>query len=223
VKISATGFRTSVLALTLAGSIAGAELAQGEEQSAMPLPKRTMVVERFAVAAPDSASSELLSAQACPVASSTGATNSTAATHAISVDPKLLDAITGDLQKNLAKTAAAITDVAPDAIPMNSLVITGCITKADAGNVAERVVGMNLGASHLAVHVRVLLKEESGVKAVNDFDIEVKGGNPLPPLGPIGVAIHAASGFRETLSADAEKLSKELLKRLAKDQKEQGT
>lgn len=55
--------------------------------------------------------------------------------------------------------------------------------------------------------------------AVDAFDIEVKGGNLLPPVGPIGLALHAARDSHQTLSADARKVADRILKRLNRDRK----
>jgi hypothetical protein len=78
---------------------------------------------------------------------------------------------------------------------------------------------MNIGASRIEAHVIVLSKTKAGFTTVDSFDIQVKGGDPLPPLGPVGLAIHAAREPGQTLSADAKKLADQLLKKLAKDQR----
>ena len=130
------------------------------------------------------------------------------------VDPKVLDA----LSKKMSVT------LQPDlqTIPLGSLVISGCITRADGGNAAERLVGMNLGTSYLGAHVWLLSETRSGLVPLDEFDVQKKGGKVLPPIGPIGLAAHAASERKETLSADAKKLADQILKRVANTMKAQG-
>src|SRR5258707_3791685 len=99
---------------------------------------------------------------------------------------------------------SVILDADASTIPIGSLVISGCITRADAGNAAGRMVGMNLGTSYLAAHVRILSEMRSGLVGLDEFDVQAKGGKVLPPIGPIRLAAHAASERRETLSADAQ-------------------
>jgi len=79
------------------------------------------------------------------------------------------------------------------------------------------MVGMNLGASRIGAHVVVLSKTEAGFNPVDSFDIQVKGADPLPPIGPIGLAIHAAKEPAQTLSADGKKLADQISKKLRKD------
>jgi hypothetical protein len=206
--------------------------AQG--QSTYPSPgtaagMHSAVVLRFAVALKVPDTPATLSEQACPINNSAVATtdntssSSTAKPDAsLNVDPKIQDEITAELQKRLSKKMPVSSDLEPASIPVGALVISGCITLANGGNAAERLVGLNLGSSHLAAHVKVLSKTEAGYVPVDEFDVQVKGGKILPPLGPIGLATHAAAERRETLSADAKKLSDELLKKLAKTMKTQG-
>ena len=56
---------------------------------------------------------------------------------------------------------------------------------------------------------------------LDEFDVQAKGGKALPPIGPIGLAAHAASERHETLSADAKKLADQILKRVANTMKAQ--
>ena len=86
-----------------------------------------------------------------------------------------------------------------------TLVLAGCLTTIDPGNAAERMAGMNLGASQLAAHVVVHLKTEDALVAVKEFDATAKGSKALPPLGMVGVATHAAAERKETLNADAKR------------------
>jgi hypothetical protein len=175
------------------------------------------VVIRFATQSQAFADPKSPSTQACP-----GISNGAApATTSVHVDPKVLDAITEELQKRLSKKASVMLQPDPNTIPVGSLVISGCVTRADAGNAAERLVGMNLGTSYLAAHVRVLSETRSGLVPLDEFDIQTKGGKVLPPIGPIGLAAHAASERHETLSADAKKLADKILKRVSNTMKAQ--
>ena len=175
------------------------------------------VVIRFAVPSQTFGDPKSPSTQACPGMS----TDASSATTPLHVDPKVLDAITEELQKKLSKKMSVMLQPDPNAIPTGSLVISGCITRADAGNAAERLVGMNLGTSYLAAHVRILSETRSGLVPLDEFDVKTKGGKVLPPIGPIGLAAHAASERKETLSADAKKLADQILKRVANTMKAQ--
>lgn len=184
--------------------------------------KPIVVVVRFATAGQNLAEPHTLSSQACPGANSSGvATDHAAATPVLTVDPQLLDAISEHLEKKFSKKTLALVAADAQAIPMGALVVSGCVTRADAGNAAERIVGMNLGASYLGAHVRVFSKAESGLMPVDEFDVQAKGGQLLPPLGPIGLAARAASAYRDALSADAEKLANQIWKKLAQTLKSQ--
>lgn len=135
------------------------------------------------------------------------------------MDPKILDEISGEMQKRLSKKMAVMVNPDPTAIPVGALVISGCITKANAGNAASRLIGMNVGASHLGVHVVALTRTKNGWSPMDTFDIQVKGGDVLPPLGPAGLAVHAAKDPQQTLSVDAKKLADHILKKLSQDMK----
>jgi len=135
------------------------------------------------------------------------------------VDPKILDKISGEMQKRLLKKMSVMVNPDPTAIPVGALVISGCITKANGGNAATRLIGMNVGASHLGVHVVALTRTKDGWSPMDTFDIQVKGGDVLPPIGPVGLAVHAARDTQQTLSADAKKLADHILKKLFQDMK----
>jgi hypothetical protein len=135
------------------------------------------------------------------------------------VDPKVLDAISDELLKKLSKKMSVIADPDQSAIPVGALVISGCITRAKGGNAATRLIGMNVGASHLNVHVVALSKTKDGWSPVDSFDIQVKGGDVLPPLGPAGMAVHVARDTQQSLSADAKKVADHILKKLSQDTK----
>jgi hypothetical protein len=76
---------------------------------------------------------------------------------------------------------------------------------------------MNVGASRLNVHVVALSRTKDGWSPVDTFDIQVKGGNILPPVGPAGLAVNAARDTRLGLSADAKKLAGRISKKLTQD------
>jgi hypothetical protein len=184
--------------------------------------KPIVVVVRFAAASQSVAEPSTLSSQACPRTNSSGvATDNATATPALRVDPQLLDAISEHLLKKFSKKTLALVEADAQSVPMGALIVSGCVTRADAGNAAERIVGMNLGASYLGAHVRIFSKAESGLMPVDEFDVQAKGGQLLPPLGPIGLATRAASAYRDALSADAEKLANQIWKKLAQTLKSQ--
>lgn len=197
--------------------------------SASAAPQRTAVVLRFAVQSQPLTDTAALSAQACPqvpaAVPSPDEGGSDPSQKPIKVDPAILDKITDEMQNKLSKKMIVLVNPDPQSIPLGATVISGCITRANAGNSAERLVGMGLGASHLNVHVVVVSRVKDGWNPVDTFDIQVKGGSLLPPLGPVGLAVHAARDTQQTLSADAKKLADKILKQLAKDvkAKEQAT
>jgi hypothetical protein len=187
--------------------------------------QRIAVVLRFAVELqpqtqpmPDTSA---LSRQACPL-TSTVPTSPTAATPSttVTVDTKtidILDTISAEMQKRLSKKMSVMVDPDTSAIPEGALVIGGCITNANGGNAAKRLIGMNVGASRLGVHVVALSKTKNGWSPVDSFDMQVKGGDILPPLGAAGLAMNAAKDLHQNLSADAKKLSDHIVKKLSKD------
>lgn len=181
---------------------------------------RTAVVLRFAVESQPMTDRSALSAQACPETSAPAAAPNTATpSKSVTVDPKILDKISGEMQTKLSKKMSVMVNPDPTAIPVGALVISGCITKANGGNAASRLIGMNVGASHLAVHVVALTRTKDGWSPMDTFDIQVKGGDVLPPIGPMGLAVHAAKDTQQTLSADAKRLSDHILKKLSQDMK----
>jgi hypothetical protein len=198
----------------IAMSLCGLLIAVGTTAGAS---QPNAVVMRFAIQSQTFADPKSPSTQGCPEMS----TDAPPATAPLHVDPKVLDAITEELQKKLSKKMSVMLQPDPNTIPVGSLVISGCLTRADAGNAAERLVGMNLGTSYLAAHVRLLSKTRSGLVLLDEFDVQTKGGKVLPPIGPIGLAAHAASERKETLSVDAKKLADQILKRVSNTMKAQ--
>ncbi|WP_158822510.1 DUF4410 domain-containing protein [Granulicella sp. S156] len=180
---------------------------------------QNVVIFKFGVLSPTNSEETSLSARACTAAAK--ATEASAGkdkpSSALDVDPKILSGIIDELQNRLSKRMSVTVDSGPEEILAGSLIVTGCITRIDTGNATKRLIGMNVGASRIGAHVIVLSKTNAGLTTVDSFDIQVKGGDALPPLGPVGLAIHAARDPGQTLSADAKKLADQLLKRLAKD------
>ena len=204
--------KTLLTAALLAASISNS-YAQVGAMNLPPTKGRSAAVLRFAVASDPNADPAALPQQACPH------TNDLAGRP---VDPRVLDVISSELQTRLSKKMSVTTDADPNAIPVGALVISGCITRADPGNAAKRLIGMNLGTSYLDAHVKVLVKKEAGFVPIGEFDVQAEGGKKLPPIGAIGLATHAAAERRETLPADATKLADQVLKKLAKMMKAQG-
>ncbi len=197
----------------------GSKAQAGNESSRTAPQQRTAVVLRFAIESQPLTDAAALSAQACPKTSTDQSASAATQPKSLTVDPKILDGISGEMEKRLSKKMTVMVNPDPKDIPVGAFVISGCITKANGGNPAERLVGLNLGASHLGVHVVVLSRTKDGWDAKDTFDIQVNGGDILPPLGPIGLGVHAAKDTRQTLSADAKKLADKVLKQLAKDSK----
>ena len=195
----------------------------GSDETVQP---KTAVVLRFAVesqpAAQELPGPSALSLQACPQVNAANASTTTAKpSKSLTVDPEVLNAISAEMQKRLEKRSFVLVDPNPSAIPVGSTVISGCITGAKSGNAGARLIGMNLGASRLSVHVIALSKTRDGWTSVDTFDIHVKGGDLLPPLGPAVLVLHAVRDPHQKLSNDATKLADQIVKKLDGDMKQQ--
>jgi hypothetical protein len=178
-------------------------------------PPLAVAVLRFAVESQPVTDPAALSAQACAQPPGNAASSSSATSLAnLNVDPRLLDAVTEEMQKRLWKETNVIVNPDPTAIPVGAMVISGCITRADGGNAASGLVGMKAGESYLGAHVVVLSRTKDGWNPTDTFDIQVKG---RPPLDATGLAVQGARDTQQTFSADAKKLSDKILKQLAKD------
>jgi Domain of unknown function (DUF4410) len=211
---------------TAPASISGQETKTTPEASSQSNSQpRTAVVLRFAVQSQPLTDEAALSAQACPKTPNNAPPSEVGSAGTsqkpITVNPAILDKITNEMQSKLSKKMTVLVNPDPHSIPEGALVISGCITRANAGNSVERLVGMGLGASHLNVHIVALSRAKDGWNPVDTFDLQVKGGSLLPPLGPVGLAVHAARDTQQTLSADSKKLADRVLKKLAKDRKAQ--
>lgn len=201
---------TIIFSLALGSALAPsqANAADSSTTAAQPKPKQALIFP-FAVAN-NAAATPGPSGAACP--KNFDPNNNLADTDW----QKLVDTISAELQKKLAKKMDTRIGEPADQPSTGTLVLAGCLTTIDPGNAAKRMVGMNLGASHLAAHVVVQLKTEDALVAVKEFDATAKGAKALPPLGVVGVATHAAAERRETLSADAKRLADEISKTLSK-------
>src|SRR5262245_51174162 len=198
-----------------------------QEPAAHAVQQRTAVVFRFAVQSEPVSDAASFASQACPQDTNransipSASSNSAAATsNTRTIDPENLDSISAEIQKGLSKKMPVMVDPDPLTIPVGSLVITGCILKAEKGSSAGRMIGMNVGASRLSAHVVIFSKAEADFTPVDSFDLQVKGGSVLPPLGPIGFAAHAVMQPSQTLSADARKLAVQVVKKLDNDMKQ---
>jgi hypothetical protein len=197
---------TFVFSLALANVVAYSQATAADATAAQSKPKQALILP-FAV---------VNSAAATPGASEDACPKTPDNNLADSNPQKLIDTISAELQKKLAKKMDARIGQPGDELATGTLVLAGCLTTIDPGNAAERMAGMNLGTSQLAAHVVVQLKTEDALVAVKEFDATAKGSRTLPPLGVVGVATHAAAERKETLNADAKRLADEILKTLSK-------
>lgn len=211
--------RLLVLVALLLPVLSPAAVSAQTSSSPAPAPPTTGAVLRFGVQGSQNDGVSALSVKSCPV----GGADEAASTSGdpIQVDPAILDQLSEKMNERLSKKMTVLVDPAESTIPSGAMIISGCVTRANPGNATTRLIGANVGASHLNVHVIALRKGEDGaLHPFDDFDLEVKGGDILPPLGPIGLAVHAARDRRQTLAADADKLAGKILKKIASDEKE---
>ena len=151
------------------------------------VPQPTVAVLRFAVQSQERSDSAALSSKAC--------TNPAAIPDIFTVDPKLLDEISNELQQELSKKKISVlVEPDPKAIPVGSLVISGCVFQAEEGNKAKRRVGPGRGASRLGASVIVFSKTKTDFAEVDSFNVQVKG--------------------RSLTAADARKLANRIVKKL---------
>jgi hypothetical protein len=139
----------------------------------------------------------------------------------LTVDPKILDAISDELRQALSKKKMAVmAEPDPDAIPVGSSVVCGHIFKARKGSAAGRMVGLGFGASHLGAHVVLLSKTESGFTPIDSFDLKLKGRNLFPPGASTAVVQATIMEKRQNLQGLARKLADGVVKRLDDDLKQ---
>jgi hypothetical protein len=198
-----------VFSLALANVVACTQATAADAAAAQSQPKPNQaLILPFAVAN-DAAATPGASGDACPK------TPNPKNDVADSNPQKLIDTISAELQKKLAKKMDTRIGQPTDQLASGTLLLAGCLTTIDPGNAAKRMAGMNLGASRLAAHVVVQLKTADALVAVKEFDATTEGSMKLPPLGMVGVATHAAAEKRETLDADAKRLADEIFKTLS--------
>ena len=205
-----TQIARSVLMLACALLMTGYMTASDQPATlALSVQQPTVVVLRFAVQSqriPDFPGSGALSSRAC--------TDPAAVPDIFTVDPKLLDEISNELQKALSKKKMSVlADLDPKEIPVGSLVISGCVYQAQNGNKAKRMVGLGWGASRLGANVIAFSKTANGFTVVDSFDVQVKGRSLTPPA-PEGVVVNAIRARTQTLSGDAKKLANRIVKKL---------
>jgi hypothetical protein len=218
-----------ILACALVMAVPGMATSDLDPTSASAVQQPTAVVLKFAVQSQSMPGTVALSLRACPqdnhdTESNTGASASAAdaVNNNPTIDPKLLDAISSALQRDFSKKKMSVwVDPEPDAIPVGAQIISGCIFQAQKGNVGKRMVGFGWGASQIGAHVVVLSKTSTGFAPVDSFDVQVKARNILPPIGVVGLAINAAKAPSQTLSADANKLAGQIVKKLNEHTKQQ--
>ncbi len=169
----------------------------------VPAPSPAAVtVLPFAVLGQTSDTSSALARQACAaVASSPQATPPDPATV-----KDLTDQVAQAVAKAIHAKAQVPADVAPQAGPAGTITLAGCLTVADAGNGAARLVGFGLGASKLHAHVQLYRNTGGQLEKLGEFDAAAEGANTLPAIGPIGLVLHGAKSGGQTLAADVDKL-----------------
>jgi len=139
--------------------------------------------------------------------SSTGA--AAAAQDNLTVGPKILDAISHELEQRLSKKIMSIM-VDPDltTVPDGALLISGCIFKVDKGGTIDNLFGFPVGESRLGAHIVFLSKGKTGVTPFDSFDLLVKG-----------MWIDGAEDPHENLSLDARDLADRVVRKLGRDMK----
>jgi Domain of unknown function (DUF4410) len=158
----------------------------------------TIAVLRFAVQSQQNSDSAALSSKAC--------TDPDAVPDIFTVDPKLLDEISNELQQELSKKKMSVlVDPDPKTIPVGGLVISGCVFQAEEGHKAKRIVGPGRGASRLGANVIVFSKTKTDFTEVDSFNVQVKGRSLTSP---------ALAARTRTLSTATGKLANRIVKKL---------
>ena len=137
------------------------------------------------------------------------------------INPGLAETINAELTRKLTKKMPVTIARGNDLITPGTLVFTGCLVTANGGNAAKRLVGFDLGSSQLSAHVRVMLQTNTRLTPLQEFDVSVKAGNMLPPLGAAGLFAHVVKERKQTLNADAKKLADQILKKFKENSKKQ--
>ena len=200
---------------TLAGTNAKVQQRPVSESSTAASRQPAVAIFRFA-AQSEATDAARPSTRVCPqYADGADARAGSAAPDKLTVEPKILDAISAELRQALSKKKmAAMLDPDPDAIPVGSYVVCGRILKARKGSAAGRMFGLGLGASHLVAHIVLLSKTESGFTPFDSFDLKLKGRNLFPPGASTAVVQAAIMERRQNLQGLARKLADKVVKRL---------
>jgi hypothetical protein len=181
----------------------------------------TVAIFRFAVQS-ETTDTAAPSSQVC--SQYTGDANARAGSAApdrLTVEPKILDAISNELQQALLKKKMTVmVEPDPDNIPLGSSVVCGRIFKARKGSAVGRMFGLGLGASHLFAHIVLLSKTERGFTPIDSFDLKLKGRNLFPPGASTAIVQAAIMEKRQNLQGLARKLADKVVKRLDGDLKQ---
>ena len=198
-------------------AIANAKVQQQpvSESSTSVSRQPAVAIFRFAVQS-ETTDTARPSSRVCPrYAGGANARAGSAEPDKLTVEPKILDAISNELRQALSKKKMAVlVDPDPDAIPVGSYVVCGRILKARKGSAAGRMFGLGLGASHLAARIVLLSKTEGGFTPVDSFDLKLKGRNLFPPGASTAVVQAAVMERRQNLQGLARKLANKVVKRL---------
>jgi hypothetical protein len=124
--------------------------------------------------------------------------------------PALLEDLTLATAQQVASRGQVTVLASAMHAPPGAIIISGCITRAIAGDATQRLIGLNMGASELGAHVQIQRKTGIGIRLIGEFDESVKGANRLPPIGPIGLIVHAARESKLTLNGDVKKLATQI-------------
>ena len=199
---------------------ANAQRQPANDSSASATRQPTVAIFRFGVPS-EKTDTALTSSQVC--SQYTGDAKSSAGSSApdkLTVDPKILDTISNEIQKELAKKKMSVmVDPAPDTIPVGSFIVCGRIFNAKKGSAAGRMIGLGFGASRLGAHIVFLSKTERGFTPIDSFDLKLKGRNLFPPGASTAVVQAAVMERRQNLPALARKLASRVVKRLDSDLK----
>ena len=211
--ILACGLLTTVLYMTATDQPANSSSGSAVQPA--------IAVFRFVVQSGPMADPPALSSQTCAEnngsaksSANISASGAAAAPDNLTVDSKILDAVSNELQQRLSKKKMSVmVDPDPKIIPDGALVIRGCIFKADKGHATGTMIGLDTGESRLGAHIVFLSKGETGVTPLDSFDLQVKGA------WATGLAVDVAKEPRESLRADARKLADQVVKKLTSDMK----
>lgn len=205
--------KTAIVSLGVATSIGWTSASAQVALASAPV--QNVVILPFVVLGHDGASAPLPSSPCAPSSIASAPTQKEAEALSAAVASGLPAVVARTIAQTLkAQDRVRVYEIPEDA-PASALIVAGCVRRADPGNAAERVVGFNLGASVLAAHVQLYRRDQSQLQLVREFDVEVTGANKLPPIGPVGLAVHGVRGMHETLAADVAKLSKKIAEHVA--------